>query len=85
MDSWALLDTYKYLFQDIYAWAMQTGTVEISKSGRQFFSLNRFGTAFPFIDNLITAYRQINSADIPSTAVILPPSWKLNWHESSLW
>jgi cell filamentation protein len=64
-DSRTLLDIHKYLFQNIYAWAGQTRTAEISKGGKQFFPLNRFDTAFSFIDNLIAEYRQINSADIP--------------------
>jgi cell filamentation protein len=63
-----LLDIHTYLFQDIYAWAGQARTVEISKSGKQFFPLNRFDTAFSFIDNLIAEYRQINSADISALA-----------------
>jgi cell filamentation protein len=67
-DSRTLLDIHKYLFQDIYAWAGQTRTVEISKGGRQFFPLDRFGTAFSFIDNLIAEYRQVNSADISALA-----------------
>jgi cell filamentation protein len=67
-DSRTLLDIHKYLFQDIYAWAGQTRTVEISKGGKQFFQLSRFGTAFLFIDSLIAEYRQINGADISALA-----------------
>ena len=38
----ALLDIHHYLFQDINAWAGKTRTVEISKSGKQFFPTSRF-------------------------------------------
>jgi len=58
-----LLDIHKYLFQDIYLWAGKTRTVEISKSGKPFFPLNRFPTAFMFIDTLIAEYRKIDKKD----------------------
>jgi cell filamentation protein len=67
-DSRTLLEIHKYLFQDVYSWAGQTRTVEISKGGKQFFPLDRFGTAFSFIDNLISEYRKINSTDILALA-----------------
>jgi cell filamentation protein len=63
-----LLDIHKYLFQDVYAWAGQKRTVEISKGGKQFFPLNRFDTAFSFIDSLIGEFRRINREDKPPTA-----------------
>ena len=58
-----LLDIHKYLFQDIYAWAGETRTVEISKGGKPFFTLSHFHNAFKYIDSLITEYRKIGKND----------------------
>jgi len=58
-----LLDIHKYLFQDIYAWAGETRTVEISKGGKPFFPLSHFHNAFKYIDSLITEYRKIGKND----------------------
>jgi cell filamentation protein len=63
-----LLDIHRYLFQDIYEWAGKVRTVEISKSGTQFFSLGYFHRAFPFIDSLIVQYRKIARNDKPALA-----------------
>jgi cell filamentation protein len=58
-----LLDIHRYLFQDVYHWAGQKRTVEISKGGKQFFPLSRFDTAFSYINGLITEYRSIDTHD----------------------
>jgi cell filamentation protein len=58
-----LLDIHRYLFQDVYDWAGQKRTVEISKDGKQFFPLSRFDTASSYIDGLITEYRGIDTHD----------------------
>jgi cell filamentation protein len=62
-DSSTLLDIHRHLFQDIYAWAGQTRTVEISKGGKPFFPINLFHNAFAYIDALILEYRRINAID----------------------
>jgi cell filamentation protein len=62
-DSSALLAIHKYLFQDIYEWAGKVRTVEISKSGKQFFPLSHFNMAFTFINTLIEEYRAINNSE----------------------
>jgi cell filamentation protein len=59
-DSSSLLDIHKYLFQDVYIWAGEKRTVEISKEGKQFFPVNRFDTAFAYIDSLISEYKIID-------------------------
>jgi cell filamentation protein len=59
-DSSFLFAIHKYLFQDVYKWAGEKRTVEISKAGKQFFPLDHFNTALVYIDNLITDYRKIN-------------------------
>jgi cell filamentation protein len=59
-----LLAIHKHLFQDIYAWAGQKRTVEISKGGRQFFPLARFASAFAYIDNLLAEYKNIAGNDL---------------------
>ena len=58
-----LLKIHRYLFQDIYHWAGQKRTVEISKQGKQFFLTAYFDKGFAYIDNLITDYRKIDPAD----------------------
>jgi cell filamentation protein len=60
-DIYTLFDIHKYLFQDVYEWAGKKRTVEISKSGKQFFPINHFSTAFAFINTLIEEYRTINN------------------------
>jgi cell filamentation protein len=54
----SLLTIHHHLFQDVYEWAGQLRTVEISKQGHQFFPTDRFKTAFAYIDSLIADYRQ---------------------------
>jgi cell filamentation protein len=51
------------LFQDIYSWAGQPRTVEISKGGTPFFPVKRFENAFSYIDTLIAEYRRIGKND----------------------
>jgi cell filamentation protein len=62
-DSSSLFVIHKYLFQDVYKWAGEKRTVEISKAGKQFFPLNHFNTALVYIDNLIADYRKIDKKD----------------------
>ena len=59
----SLLLIHKHLFQDIYLWAGQKRTVEISKDGKQFFPTIHFDTAFNYIDQLITEYKEIAEND----------------------
>jgi len=62
-DSSALLDIHRYLFQDVYEWAGQKRTVEISKQGKPFFITAYFNKGFAFIDTLIAEYRKVDAAD----------------------
>jgi len=64
-DSSTLLALHKHLFQDIYAWAGNVRTVEISKGGKPFFPLSHFRNAFLSIDTLIQEYRKIGKTDKP--------------------
>ena len=57
----SLLYIHKHLFQDIYAWAGQKRTVEISKDGKQFFPTTHFDNALRYIDQLILEYNEISS------------------------
>jgi cell filamentation protein len=70
-DSSSLFDIHRYLFQDIYRWAGERRTVEISKSGKQFFPTNHFDTALIFLDNLIADYRLIPGSDKHAVAAKL--------------
>lgn len=56
----SLLLIHKHLFQDIYTWAGQKRTVEISKDGKQFFLITHFDNALRYIDLLITEYKEIS-------------------------
>jgi len=58
-----LLDIHRYLFQDVYHWAGQKRTVEISKQGKPFFLTVYFDRGFAYIDTLISGYRKTNPAD----------------------
>jgi cell filamentation protein len=62
-DSTTLLAIHRYLFQDVYRWAGEKRTVEISKGGKQFFPIAHFDTAFVYIDNLVLEYRVIDKFD----------------------
>lgn len=55
----SLLLIHKYLFQDIYVRAGQKRTVEIRKDGKQFFPIPHFDTAFRYINQLITEFKDI--------------------------
>jgi len=59
----SLLAVHKHLFQDVYEWAGQKRTVEISKQGKQFFLTNFFDSGFAYIDNLIAEYKKTDPAD----------------------
>ena len=63
-----LLDIHRHLFQDIYSWAGNIRTVEISKGGKPFFPLSHFRNAFMHIDVLITEYRKTDKKDKPQLA-----------------
>ena len=59
-----LFSIHYHLFQDIYKWAGQRRTVEISKDGKQFFPLSYFDNALGFINIQLTEYKAISSKDI---------------------
>jgi cell filamentation protein len=63
-DSSALLFLHKHLFQDVYVWAGQVRTVNISKDGKPFFDGELFPNAFKFIDSLIVEFYQIDKNNI---------------------
>lgn len=67
-NSSTLLAIHKYLFQDIYSWAGEVRTVEISKEGKSFFPLSHFHNAFMFIDSLIEEYRNIERSNTAQLA-----------------
>lgn len=56
----SLLKIHHYLFQDVYEWAGQVRSVNITKDGKPFFNVERFHSAFQFIDNQIIQYRAIS-------------------------
>jgi len=58
-----LFDIHRYLFQDVYHWAGQKRTVEISKQGKPFFLTAYFDNGFTYIDELISEYRKIDPGD----------------------
>jgi len=58
-NSTSLLDIHKYLFQDVYHWAGQKRTVEISKQGKQFFLTAYFDKGFEYIEKLLVEYRKV--------------------------
>lgn len=62
-DSNALLRIHRYLFQDIYDWAGEMRTVNISKDGKQFFEGERFHTAFKYINTQIEEYRIVEKIE----------------------
>lgn len=55
----SLLKIHYYMFQDVYEWAGQVRTINISKDGKPFFEVERFTNAFLYIDTLISEYRNI--------------------------
>jgi cell filamentation protein len=62
-DSNSLLIIHHHLFQDVYEWAGNVRTVNISKGGKPFFDGERFYAAFQYIDTLITEYRAIRKTN----------------------
>jgi len=66
-----LLDIHRYLFQDVYYWAGQKRTVEISKQGKPFFLTAYFDKGFAYIETLITNYRKIDPANKPQLAILI--------------
>ena len=64
----SLLTIHRHLFQDVYEWVGKIRTVEICKSGTQFFTLAFFHRAFPYIDSLIAEFRSIDRSDKPALA-----------------
>lgn len=62
-DSSTLLKIHYHLFQDVYVWAGQVRTVNISKDGKPFFNGERFNVGFQYIDTLISDYRSIKKSD----------------------
>lgn len=62
-DSNTLLKIHYHLFQDVYKWAGQVRTVNISKDGKPFFNGERFNIGFQYIDKLISDYRRIKKSD----------------------
>jgi len=63
LDSHSLLKIHHYLFQDVYEWAGQVRTVNISKNGKPFFNGERFQNGFQYIDTLISEYRNIKKSN----------------------
>lgn len=59
----SLLKVHHHLFQDVYEWAGQVRTVNISKDGKPFFSGERFHIGFQYIDTLISEYRKIKKTN----------------------
>ena len=59
----SLLLIHKYIFQDIYVWAGQKRTVEIRKDGKQFFPITHFDSAFRYINQLISEFKDIPKSD----------------------
>jgi cell filamentation protein len=55
-----LFDIHRHLFQDIYIWAGNKRSVEISKDGKQFFLTIHFDNALTYIDSLIAEYKQLS-------------------------
>ena len=60
-NSETLLNIHRYLFQDVYSWAGQKRSVEITKQGKPFFPTTYFDKGFSYIDTLIYEYRKIDS------------------------
>lgn len=62
-DSNTLLNIHHHLFQDVYEWAGQVRTVNISKDGKPFFNGERFYIGFQYTDTLIFEYRKLKKSD----------------------
>jgi cell filamentation protein len=59
----SLIYIHHYLFQDVYEWAGNTRTVNISKDGKPFFEGERFEIGFKYVNSLITDYKNIEIND----------------------
>jgi cell filamentation protein len=70
-NSETLLKIHKHLFQDVYKWAGEKRTVDISKQGNPFFPVTSFNTGFTYIDKLLQDYRALDATDIKANAHIL--------------
>ncbi|MCL2294626.1 MAG: Fic family protein [Spirochaetes bacterium] len=64
----SLLEIHRYLFQDVYQWAGQKRTIEISKQGKPFIMTKYFEKSFSYINTLIANYREIDSSEKPQLA-----------------
>lgn len=64
----SLIYIHHYLFQDVYEWAGNTRTVNISKDGKPFFEGERFEIGFKYVNSLITDYKNIEINDKKKTA-----------------
>lgn len=53
-----VLAVHRYLFQDLYSWAGQYRTVNISKSGNAFVPIQSFGASEIFLNKLIENFHQ---------------------------
>jgi cell filamentation protein len=60
-NSSSLLDIHRYLYKDVYTWAGQVRTVNISKDGKPFFDGERFPLGFQYIDSLLVEFREIKT------------------------
>jgi cell filamentation protein len=67
-DANTLLIIHYRLFQDVYEWAGQVRSVNISKDGKPFFNGERFNIGFQYIDTLISDYRKIKKSDMKELA-----------------
>lgn len=70
-DSNTLLKIHYHLFQDVYAWAGQVRTVNISKDGKPFFNGERFSIGFQYINSLIFEYRKTKKSNMKELAMHL--------------
>lgn len=70
-DSSTLLKIHDHLFQDVYEWAGQVRTVNISKDGKPYFSGERFSVGFQYINILISDYRKIKKYNKKALAMKL--------------
>lgn len=66
--STSLLQIHQHLFQDVYAWAGKTRTVNISKAGKPFFEWERFQQGFTYIDSLLNEYELISPREAHTIA-----------------
>lgn len=63
-----LFEIHKYLFQDVYSWAGEARTIEISKDSKQFFPTSSFSAAINYIDSLINEFQNIDDKNKPLIA-----------------